>query len=114
MAEKIIFREFNEDNEMQFGKYEPDVKISDDVLLFTIKDIDYISRVIISRFKVIIEAIAESEFEPDDIESKLDTNITLEYEGLTKEFAVNVAHRLFEENEQITGEDLLAWGFRIL
>jgi len=117
--EKIIFREFWEDDEMAFGKYEPDAKISEDILIFTIKDIQYIARVIISRFKVIIEAVEHMTTEADirnndDIESKLDTNITLECESLTKGFAVNLAEHLFETDTEITGEDLLAWGFKIL
>jgi len=115
--EKIIFREFDEDDEMAFGKYEPDAKISEDILVFTIKGIQYISRVIISRFKVIIEAVEHMTTEADirnDINSKLDTNITLEHEALVKSFAIGLGHQLFETDTEITGEDLLAWGFKIL
>jgi len=112
---ETLFREFDEDDEMGFGKYEPDARISDDILLFQIKDINYIARVITSRFKVIIEANAEDEIKiTEDIDCKLDTNITLVSEQLTKQFAVNLANHLFKENAQITGDDLLRWGFKIL
>jgi len=119
MAENMKFREFDEDDEMAFGVYEPDARISDDILLFEIKKVNYIARVIISRFKVIIEAISEYEMTTsDDIESKLDNNITLVHEALTKGFAVNIANHLFDnyyqEDDQINGEDLLVWGFKIL
>jgi len=117
--EKIIFREFDEDDEMAFGKYEPDAKISEDILVFTIKGIQYISRVIISRFKVIIEAVEHMTTEADirnsnDIESKLDTNITLECEVMAKSFTITLGDHLFKTDAQITGEDLLIWGFKIL
>jgi hypothetical protein len=112
---ETLFREFDEDDVTAFGKYEPDARISDDILLFQIKDINYIARVIISRFKVIIDAIAEDEVKIwEDVNCKLFTNITLEHEAITQQFAINLAHNLFEENAQITGDDLLAWGFKIL
>ena len=110
-----LFRKLDEDDQMAFGKYEPDARISDDILLFQIKDINYIARVITSGFKVIIEANAEDEMKTsEDVDCKLYENITLVSDQLTKQFAVNLANHLFKENAQITGDDLLRWGFKIL
>ena len=107
----IILRKFDHDDEIMFGKYEPDALISDSVTSFTIRGYSYSSRVILSRFKVIIESISDNV----DIDEMLGNNVTLEHEAMTKRMAADLANLLISKTEtELTGEYLLALGFRII
>jgi len=106
------FQEFDEDDEMAFGKYHADSLISRDVFAFSICGHDYLSRIILDGFKVILESICQ-----DVINHQwLCENETLVADCLSKVHSRDLAFLLAtkEDHLECTGDTLLMYGFKRL
>lgn len=112
------YQEFDEDDEMMFGKYHKDSLISKNIILFELDRNQYQARVIIDGFKVIIEGINAGHLKIQN--EFLNENVTLISESLTKNFAAEIAVNLITAYQKklpkikINGDYLIIRGFKLL
>jgi len=107
------FQRFDQDDEEAFGVYEGDSWISKDVFIFSICGHQYLSRIIINGFKVILESIYDGDI---DNHEWLHENETLVSDCISRVHSRELAFLLASKEDHLdcTGDELLMYGFKKL